>query len=130
MSKDRILYQKKLLKGYNFSLYQALKIVLFGMLCSSMALSFFAYQMGRSFDKSTSEVKAKLLATFEDVSALYALNYQYSDYLEGSKPLVLNPKAKLGAKDLTLKVKPRLVKVKGQKRKLSDNEYEIRFVRE
>ena len=75
------------------------------------------------------EVNKEVVASLTNLNALYQDNYNYKEYLVEAKSLKFKSAKKVGPKDLSLTRYAKLERVKGQKRKLSANQYEIRFVR-
>lgn len=133
MKNSNLKEQRKLLKGYGFTWYSALKILLFSIIFSCIGLSVFVLTCEYSFVKAKQEVVDKVVATYENIVKIYddtqsgnssyiankiisSNNYKYPDAIT------------YGPKDLNLDAKTALVKVKGQKLKLTDNLYKVRFV--
>lgn len=133
MKNSNLKEQRKLLKGYGFTWYSALKILLFSIIFSCIGLSGFVLTCEYSFVKAKQEVVDKVVATYENIVKIY------DDTQSGSSSYIANkiisstkykyPNAiTYGPKDLNLDAKTALVKVKGQKLKLTDNLYKVRFV--
>lgn len=125
--------QRKLLKGYGFTWYRAFKIILFSVVFSSIGFCAFVYTCEYSFVQAKKQVAAKLVATYENITRIYddsqsgsnsyiATKVIGSSYYNFTKPVTYGPK------DLDLESKPDLVKVKGQKLKITDNLYKVRFI--
>ena len=123
------LYQKELLKGYGFTKLKALKLFLFSLVFASLGLSVYCFLADKAFVEVKKEVKKEVVASLANLNALYQVNYNYREYLVEAKSLRFKRAKKFGPKDLSLSRYAKLESVKGQKRKLSANQYEIRFVR-
>jgi hypothetical protein len=125
--------QRKLLKGYGFTWYSALKILLFSIVFSSFGLSAFVLTSEYSFVKAKNEVVARIVNTYENIVKIYdGTQNGRRSYIAGKVIGHTNykfPNAKTyGPKDLNLEGRPDLVKVKGQKLKLTENLYKVRFI--
>ena len=123
------LYQKELLKGYGFTKLKALRLFLFSLVFASVALSVYCFLADKAFVEVKKEVNKEVVASLTNLNALYQDNYNYKEYLVEAKSLKFKSAKKVGPKDLSLTRYAKLERVKGQKRKLSANQYEIRFVR-
>lgn len=117
-----------LLKNYGFTPRKALKLFVFSLFFSSLGMLFLAFWMHVSFYSLARNVSAGLLQSFTHLNSIYTNDTRYSDKLISSERYTFDLKKKIGPKDLTLSSHQPLISVNGQKRKLSDNIYEVRFV--
>lgn len=127
-NKNLKAYEKKLLQGMGFTPKKAFKIVLFSMMFSSLGLSFFAFCLDYSFYQATNDVKKRIVDTLKGVSSLYSENDDAKDYVIKKEPSNFKNLKDLGPRDLDLNRAKKLVEVSGQKRKVTENYSEIRFV--
>lgn len=125
--------QRKLLKGYGFTWFSALKILLFSLVFSCLGMSAFVLSCEYSFVKTKELVVQKVVSTYEDIVKIYngtqnGINSYESGNLVSSSVYKFPNAATYGPKDLNIDAKISLVKVKGQKLKLTDNLYKVRFI--
>lgn len=118
----------ELLKDYGFTPKKALKLFVFSLFFSSIGVLFLALWMHVSFYSVARNVFSSLGNTLGLLNSIYVNDTQYRDSLVSSEKYPFEIKKKIGPKDLTLSSHQPLVNVKGQKRQLSENIYEIRFV--
>lgn len=71
MKNSNLKEQRKLLKGYGFTWYSALKILLFSIVFSSLGLSAFVLTSEYSFVKAKNEVVARVVNTYENIVKIY-----------------------------------------------------------
>ena len=89
MKNSNLKEQRKLLKGYGFTWYSALKILLFSIVFSSLGLSTFVLTSEYSFVKAKNEVVARVVNTYENIVKIYDMGYsdkmQYivMEYIDG-----------------------------------------------
>ncbi len=118
-----------LLKDYGFTPRKALKLFVFSLFFSSLGVLILAFWMHISFYSVARAVSSGLGQTFTLLNSIYTNDTQYNDNLIGAERYPFEVKKKIGPKDLTLSSHQPLVNVKGQKRQLSENVYEVRFVK-
>lgn len=118
-----------LLKDYGFTPKKAFKLFVFSLFFSSIGVLILALWMHVSFYAVARYVSSSLGQTFTLLNSIYTNDTQYKDNLLGSESYSFKIKKKIGPKDLTLSSHQPLVRVKGQKRQLSENIYEVRFVK-
>lgn len=119
----------ELLKDYGFTPKKALKLFVFSLFFSSIGVLFLALWMHVAFYSVARNVFSSLGNTLGLLNSIYVNDTQYRDTLVSSEKYPFEIKKKIGPKDLTLSSHQPLVNVKGQKRQLSENIYEIRFVK-
>ena len=102
---------------------------MFSLVFASLGLSVYCFLADKAFVEVKKEVKKEVVASLANLNALYQVNYNYREYLVEAKSLRFKRAKKVGPKDLSLSRYAKLESVKGQKSKLSANQYEIRFVR-
>ena len=130
MSKKRKVEDPaELLKDYGFTPKKALKLFIFSLFFSSLGVMLLALWMHLSFYSVARDVFSSLGNTLELLNSIYVNDTQYRDALVSSERYPFEIKKKIGPKDLTLSSHQPLVNVKGQKRKISENIYEVRFVK-
>ncbi len=125
----RVTDPKVLLREYGFTPLKALKLLLFSIFCSALGIVLVMVVMRVYFYATFVSVRHSLADSFISVQKIY--NEQtpdYSDALLSAENLQHTRCRPLGPKDLNLNNVRPLVKVKGQKRRISDNVYEVRFV--
>jgi hypothetical protein len=119
----------ELLKDYGFTPKKALKLFVFSLFFSSIGVLILAFWMHVSFYSVARNVFSSLGNTLGLLNSIYVNDTQYKDALVSSEKYPFEIKKKIGPKDLTLSSHQPLVNVKGQKRQLSENIYEIRFIK-
>ncbi len=117
-----------LLKEYGFNLKKATKLFVFSLFFSSIGVLVLAFWMQVSFYSLARTVLDSVNNTFISLNSIYSNDTFFSDSIIESRKEVFNTKRKIGPKDLTISANAPLVNVKGQKRQLSENSYEVRFV--
>ncbi len=118
-----------LLREYGFTPLKALNLLLFSIFCSALGIVLVMIVMRVYFYSTFVSVKHSLADSFVSVQKIYHEHTpDYSDALISSENLHLSQSKLIGPKDLNLNNVRPLTKVKGQKRKISDNVYEVRFV--
>lgn len=132
MKNSNFKEQRKLLKGYGFTWLSAFKILIFSIVFSSIGLCAFVVSCEYSFVKVKNNVVQKFVSTCEDIEKIYtgAQDNKGSYIAEKliSSSVYKFPKAvTYGPKDLNLDAKTALIEVKGQKLKLTENLYKVRF---
>lgn len=96
-------------------------------------MSAFVLTSEYSFVKAKNEVVARVVNTYENIVKIYEVSQNGDNSYIASKVIGYKnykyPNAKnYGPRDLDLEKKPNLVKVKGQKLKLTENLYKVRFI--
>lgn len=117
-----------LLKNYGFTPRKALKLFVFSLFFSSLGMLILAFWIHVSFYSLARNLSGEMLQTFSQLNSIYTNDTLYNGNLLDSERYPFEIKKKIGPKDLTLSSHQPLVRVKGQKRQLSDNIYEVRFV--
>ena len=119
-------------EGYGI---KALAVTMISMIGVSMGLGAFVMLVNASFDDAVKTVEHSALESYaqntQQVLSDPALTLQYRQDLLQVKlfPKTLKEQVHLlGPDDLALKDVPKLIRVKGQKKRLSENVSQVRFV--
>jgi len=125
----RVTDPKVLLREYGFTPLKALHLLLFSIFCSALGIVLVMIALRVYFYTTYLSVKHSLADSLISVQKIYHEHTpDYADALLSSENLKFPQSKQVGPKDLNLNNVRPLIKVKGQKRKISDNVYEVRFI--
>lgn len=120
--------EKILLKGLGFTFSKGLRLMLFSMTFAAIGLCAFVFAARLSFDSSVKELTGRLNHDLEGIASLNDTD-RMTDSVLGTSNLHFKSPEYIGAKDMDVNKKTPLTHVKGQRRFISANQYEIRFVK-
>ena len=127
----KIFLSRNHVEGYGI---KALAVTMISMIGVSIGLGAFVMLVNARFDDAVKAVEHSALDSYaqntQQVLSDPALTLQYRQDLLKVKllPKSLKEQVLLGPDDLALKDAPKLVRVKGQKKRLSENVSRLRFV--
>ena len=119
---------------YGFSVSKALSLFCFSVLFSSLGALAFAVFVNYSFFRTAADISERLHDNFKTINLIFKSNRALSRVNDGeliaTSYLNFNLERNIGPRDLNLNNRGALIVVKGQKRKLTENIYELRFLKQ